>query len=140
LRDLLRSALDPRDRRGDPHRRDAPHARPAGSGRGAARARVRGGCMTAAPAAAAGRVALGKAESVSRLGFGAMRITGRGIMGEPDDPDEARRVLRRAVELGVELIDTAHAYGPERSERLVGEAPAPSPPALMVATTTRSRP
>jgi len=59
---------------------------------------------------------------VNRLAFGAMRITGEGIWGEPRDPDEARRVLRRAVELGVDFIDTAHSYGPETSERLIGES------------------
>ena len=61
---------------------------------------------------------------VRRLGFGAMRITGDGIWGPPDDPDEAKRVLRRAVELGVNLIDTADSYGPEVSENLIAEAPA----------------
>ena len=59
---------------------------------------------------------------VNRLGFGAMRITGEGVWGEPRDPEEARRVLRRAVELGVNLIDTADSYGPEVSERLIAEA------------------
>ena len=63
-------------------------------------------------AAAAGTFSLGDDLLVNRLGFGAMRLTGQGIMGEPDDPDEARRVLRRAVELGVNLIDTADSYGP----------------------------
>jgi aryl-alcohol dehydrogenase-like predicted oxidoreductase len=71
---------------------------------------------------------------VNRLGFGAMRITGRGVVGEPDDPAAAHRVLRRAVELGVELIDTAHAYRPEVSERLIGEALAPYPDGVLVAT------
>jgi aryl-alcohol dehydrogenase-like predicted oxidoreductase len=71
---------------------------------------------------------------VNRLGFGAMRITGRGVLGEPDDPAEAHRVLRRAVELGVQLIDTAHAYGPEVSERLIGEALAPYADGVLVAT------
>jgi aryl-alcohol dehydrogenase-like predicted oxidoreductase len=85
------------------------------------------------PAAAAGTVRLGES-SVNRLGFGAMRITGPGIVGEPADPEEARRVLRRAVELGVELIDTAHAYGPEVSERLIGETLAPYPEGVLVAT------
>jgi aryl-alcohol dehydrogenase-like predicted oxidoreductase len=85
-------------------------------------------------AAAAGRIELGATRSVNRLGFGAMRITGRGIWGEPRDPAEARRVLRRAVELGVELIDTAHSYGPEVSERLIGEALHPYPEDLLVAT------
>ncbi len=64
---------------------------------------------------------LGGDLTVNRLGFGAMRITGPGIWGEPEDPEEARRVLRRAVELGVNLIDTADSYGPEVSERLIAE-------------------
>ncbi|MFC6756896.1 MULTISPECIES: aldo/keto reductase [Haloarcula] len=59
--------------------------------------------------------------TVDRLGFGAMRITGEGIIGEPDDVDNAREVLRRAVELGVDFIDTADSYGPGVSERLLGE-------------------
>jgi pyridoxine 4-dehydrogenase len=71
---------------------------------------------------------------VNRLGFGAMRITGPGIWGPPDDPDEARRVLRRAVELGVELIDTADSYGPHVSEQLVAETLRPYPERLVVAT------
>jgi pyridoxine 4-dehydrogenase len=81
-----------------------------------------------------GKVELGRERSVNRLGFGAMRITGPGIWGEPRDPEEARRVLRRALELGVEFIDTAHAYGPEVSERLIGEALYPYPDELVVAT------
>ena len=64
---------------------------------------------------------------VRRLGFGAMRITGDGIWGPPDDHDEAMRVLRRAVELGVNLIDTADSYGPEVSENLIAEALHPYP-------------
>ncbi len=71
---------------------------------------------------------------VNRLGFGAMRITGPGIWGEPQDPEEARRVLRRAVDLGVNFIDTANAYGPEVSERLIGETLAPYPANLVLAT------
>jgi hypothetical protein len=59
------------------------------------------------------------------MGLGAMRITGPGILGEPSDVDEAKRLLRRAVELGVNFVDTAHSYGPEVSERLIGEALAP---------------
>jgi aryl-alcohol dehydrogenase-like predicted oxidoreductase len=70
------------------------------------------------------------------MGFGAMRITGTGIWGEPADPDNAHRVLRRAVELGVNFIDTAYAYGPETSERLIGEALHPYPDDLVVATKT----
>jgi aryl-alcohol dehydrogenase-like predicted oxidoreductase len=84
-------------------------------------------------ATAAGQVSLG-GRQVNRLGFGAMRLTGEGILGEPGDPEQARRVLRRAVELGVELIDTAHAYGPEVSERLIGETLAPYRDNLVVAT------
>src|SRR3954447_11420050 len=79
------------------------------------------------PATAAGTFRLGGDLEVNRLGFGAMRITGPGIWGEPRDPAEARRVLRRAVELGVNLIDTADAYGPEVSERLIAEALHPYP-------------
>jgi len=71
---------------------------------------------------------------VNRLGFGAMRITGEGIWGEPKDRDEAKRVLKRAVELGVNFIDTADAYGPAVSERLIGAALAPFPKGLVVAT------
>src|SRR5918998_3701134 len=70
-------------------------------------------------AAVAGTFPLGGDLLVNRLGLGAMRLTGRGILGEPENPDEARRVLRRAVELGANLIDTAHSYGPDVSERLV---------------------
>ena len=87
-------------------------------------------------AAVAGRIELGHERTVNRLGFGAMRITGPGIWGEPREPDEARRVLRRALELGVEFIDTAHAYGPEVSERLIGEALHPYADELVVATKT----
>ena len=71
---------------------------------------------------------------VQRLGFGAMRITGDGIWGPPDDPDEAKRLLRRVVELGMDLIDTADSYGPEVSENLIAEALHPYPDALVVAT------
>jgi pyridoxine 4-dehydrogenase len=71
---------------------------------------------------------------VRRLGFGAMRITGKGIFGPPDDPDEARAVLRRVVELGLNLIDTADSYGPEVSESLIAEALHPYPDGLVIAT------
>ncbi len=71
---------------------------------------------------------------VNRLGFGAMRITGKGIWGEPDDPEEATAVLRRAVELGVNLIDTADSYGPEVSEHLIGETLYPYPEDMVIAT------
>src|SRR3984893_13171117 len=71
---------------------------------------------------------------VNRLGFGAMRITGEGIWGWPPDRDNALKVLRRAVELGVNLIDTADAYGPETSELLIAEALHPYPKGLVIAT------
>jgi len=72
--------------------------------------------------------------SVHRLGFGAMRVTGRGIWGEPEDRDEAMRVLRRALELGINFIDTADSYGPEVSERLIAEALHPYPKDLVIGT------
>ncbi|MDQ6912126.1 MAG: aldo/keto reductase [Verrucomicrobiota bacterium] len=72
--------------------------------------------------------------SVNRLGFGAMRITGDGVWGWPKDREEAKRVLKRAVELGVDLIDTADAYGPETSELLIAEALHPYPKGLVIAT------
>src|SRR5436853_774869 len=72
--------------------------------------------------------------SVNRLGYGAMRITGEGIWGWPPDRENAKKVLRRAVDLGVNLIDTADAYGPETSELLIGEALHPYPTGLVIAT------
>src|SRR5437764_5673955 len=83
---------------------------------------------------AAGTLTLGGELTVHRLGFGAMRITGSGIWGEPDDRAEALAVLRRAVELGVNLIDTADSYGPEVSENLIAEALHPYPGDLVIAT------
>jgi aryl-alcohol dehydrogenase-like predicted oxidoreductase len=77
---------------------------------------------------------IGNDLEVNRLGFGAMRLTGKGIWGEPKDPEEARRVLKRAVELGVNFIDTADSYGPDVSERLIGETLSPFPKGLVVAT------
>src|SRR6188474_296043 len=71
---------------------------------------------------------------VQRLGFGAMRITGPGIWGPPKDHDEAIAVLRRALELGVNLIDTADSYGPNVSEELIAEALHPYPDYLLIAT------
>ena len=85
-------------------------------------------------ASAAGTFSLGGEVSVNRLGYGAMRITGPGIIGEPSDVGETRRVLLRAVELGVTFIDTAHAYGPLVSERLIGETLAPYRDDLVIAT------
>jgi pyridoxine 4-dehydrogenase len=71
---------------------------------------------------------------VRRLGFGAMRITGNGIWGPPDDPEAARALLRRVVDLGVNLIDTADSYGPAVSENLIAEALHPYPDGLVIAT------
>jgi len=87
-----------------------------------------------ATGAAAGTLTIGGDLSVNRMGFGAMRLTGSGIWGEPQDAAEARRVLRRALELGVNFIDTADAYGPEVSERLIAEALHPYPKGLVIAT------
>jgi pyridoxine 4-dehydrogenase len=84
--------------------------------------------------AASGTFLIGGDLPVHRLGYGTMRLVGDGAWGEPQDPAEARRVLRRAVELGVTLIDTADAYGPEIAERLIGEALAPYPPGVVIAT------
>src|SRR3989442_6151578 len=89
------------------------------------------------PAARSGTFAIGGDLRVRRLGFGAMRITGPGIWGEPRDRDEAIAVLRRAVELGITLIDTADSYGPEVSERLIAEALHPYPDGLNIATNVR---
>jgi pyridoxine 4-dehydrogenase len=91
--------------------------------------------MTDTPTAtAAGTIPIGDDLSVNRLGFGAMRITGPGIWGPPADHDEAVQVLRRAVELGVDFIDTADSYGPEVSEELIAEALFPYPEGLVIAT------
>jgi pyridoxine 4-dehydrogenase len=76
----------------------------------------------------------GDGPEVKRLGFGAMRITGEGIWGEPPDREAARGVVRRAVELGVNLIDTADSYGPEVSEEIIAEALHPYPDDLVIAT------
>lgn len=88
----------------------------------------------AGSAAAAGTIVIGGDMKVTRLGFGAMRVTGDGIWGEPPDAAEARRLLRRAVALGVDFIDTADAYGPAVSERLIAEALHPYPRGLVIAT------
>ena len=93
-------------------------------------------CMTHTnpSAAASGTFLIGGDLPVHRLGYGTMRLVGDGAWGEPEDPGEARRVLRRAVELGVTLIDTADAYGPEIAERLIGEALTPYAPEVVIAT------
>ncbi len=85
-------------------------------------------------AAVAGTITIGGDVTVNRLGFGAMRITGRGIWGEPPDVDEAKAVLRRAIELDVNFFDTADSYGPEVSENLIAEALYPYPDDLVIAT------
>src|SRR2546421_6381335 len=85
-------------------------------------------------AASSGTISLGGELTVHRLGFGAMRITGDGIWGPPKDPAAAIAVLRRAVELGVNFIDTADSYGPNVSEELIAEALSPYPKDLVIAT------
>jgi len=90
--------------------------------------------MEAINASASGRFLIGGELPVHRMGYGTMRLVGEGAWGEPADAAEARRVLHRAVELGVTLIDTADAYGPEIAERLIGEALYPYPTGLVIAT------
>jgi pyridoxine 4-dehydrogenase len=87
-----------------------------------------------AGATAAGSIEIGGDLVVRRLGFGAMRVTGRGIWGEPPDEGQAKATLRRVVDLGVNFIDTADSYGPEVSERLIAEALYPYPDDLVIAT------
>jgi aryl-alcohol dehydrogenase-like predicted oxidoreductase len=88
---------------------------------------------TTAPVHASGTFSIGS-KTVHRLGFGAMRLTGQGIWGPPADHDEAVRVVRRAVELGVDFIDTADSYGPHVSEEIIREALYPYPEQVLVAT------
>ena len=90
--------------------------------------------MSAPNAAPSGTFSLGGDLPIHRLGFGAMRITGDGIWGEPKDRDEAKRVLKRLPDVGVNFIDTADAYGPEESENLIAEALHPYPEGLVIAT------
>lgn len=85
-------------------------------------------------AAAAGTISVGGDLTVNRLGFGAMRLTGPGIWGEPKDRQSARRVLQRALELGINFIDTADSYGPDVSEQLIAETLHPYPRGLVIAT------
>ena len=85
------------------------------------------------PAAAAGSITLGGDLTVNRMGFGAMRLTGKGIWGPPKDPEKAVRVLQRAVELGVNFFDTAYSYGPHIAEQLIADALYPYP-GLVIAT------
>jgi aryl-alcohol dehydrogenase-like predicted oxidoreductase len=91
------------------------------------------GDQTESPAARSGTFTIGDL-TVHRLGFGSMQLPGPGVWGEPRDPDEAVRVLRRAVELGVDLIDTADSYGPVVAEQLIAKALAPYPDGLVIAT------
>lgn len=86
------------------------------------------------PAARSGTFVIGGDLPVHRLGFGTMRLTGEGIWGPPEDHDEAIRVLRRAIDLGITFIDTADSYGPEVAERLIAEALYPYPTGLVIAT------
>src|SRR5271170_1501443 len=90
--------------------------------------------MSVQDASASGTFKIGGDLPVHRLGYGTMRLVGEGAWGEPADEAEAKRVLRRAVELGVTLIDTADAYGPEIAERLIGETLAPYPQGLVIVT------
>jgi aryl-alcohol dehydrogenase-like predicted oxidoreductase len=99
--------------------------------------------MSSTLVSASGTFALGGDTTVNRLGYGAMQLTGPGIWGDPADPEEAVRVLQRAVELGVNFIDTADAYGPFVSEQLIRKALHPYPDGLVIATKaglTRSGP
>src|SRR5579872_5774105 len=101
------------------------------------RRRIQRGMSTANTtpnAKASGNFSIGGDLTVHRLGFGAMRITGDGVWGEPKDREEAKRVLKRLPDLGVNLIDTADAYGPEVSENLIAEALHPYPSGLVIAT------
>lgn len=89
---------------------------------------------TTRPAEASGRFTIGGDLTVNRLGYGTMQLTGEGVWGEPRDPEEAVRVLRRAVELGVNLIDTADSYGPFVAELLIKKALHPYADDLLIAT------
>jgi|SRR5579875_2588038 len=89
---------------------------------------------TTIEASAAGTITLGGDLTVNRMGFGAMRLTGPGIWGQPENPDECRRVLHCALNMGVNFIDTADSYGPGVSERLIAEALYPYPHGLVIAT------
>jgi pyridoxine 4-dehydrogenase len=90
--------------------------------------------QTNRPADASGTLTLGGDLTVNRLGYGAMQLTGPGVWGDPKDPEEAIRVLKRAVDLGVNFIDTADAYGPFVSEQLIKKALHPYPKGLVIAT------
>src|ERR1700735_157469 len=119
----------------------APHVAPRASARQPVEGGSRGtsarkdtGMSEQSNAAAAGTIDVGGDLTVNRLGFGAMRITGHGVWGDPPDHDQAIATLRRALELGVNFIDTADSYGPEVSENLIAEALHPYPDDLVIAT------
>src|SRR5262249_8656024 len=86
------------------------------------------------PAAKSGQFRIGSDLDVSRLGFGTMRLTGKGVWGPPKDRKEAIRVLQRAVELGINFLDTADSYGPYVAEEIIAEALHPYPAGLIIAT------
>jgi aryl-alcohol dehydrogenase-like predicted oxidoreductase len=90
--------------------------------------------MNTSIVANSGTFKIGQTTTVHRLGYGAMQLTGNGVWGPPDDPDEAVRVLKRAVELGVDFIDTADSYGPFVAEELIRTALHPYPDELVIAT------
>lgn len=96
--------------------------------------RIQQPMTTTISAKAAGSISIGRDLTVNRLGYGAMRITGDGIWGEPKDANEAKAVLKRVVDLGINFIDTADSYGPEVSERLIGEALSPYAKGVVIAT------
>src|SRR6201989_1673130 len=91
-------------------------------------------CMAEPKATAAGTIDVGGDLTVNRLGYGAMRITGDGVWGDPPDRERAKAAGRKAVELGVNFIDTADSYGPEVSENLIAEALHPYADDLVIAT------
>src|SRR5688500_18782104 len=97
---------------------------------------ISGRSQCTAPASVSGMdtFTIGGDLEVRRLGFGAVRIAGGGIWGPPDDPEGAKRLLRRVVQRGVNLIDTADSYGPEVSENLIAETLHPYPDGLVIAT------
>jgi pyridoxine 4-dehydrogenase len=90
--------------------------------------------MTSTIATQSGQFTIGGEFTINRLGYGTMQLTGPGVWGDPEDPGEAVRVLQRAVELGVNFIDTADAYGPAVAEQLIHTALAPYPDDLVIAT------
>ena len=118
----------------NPHNTSRRHVLGAGLALGATALSAGAAAATTAPSAgAAGTLRIGDMK-IARLGYGAMRITGEGVWGEPTDARTCRAVLRRALDLGVNFIDTANSYGPHVSERLIAEALHPYPKGLVIAT------